>query len=59
MLFDEVFLKIFLHHNLIEKARKYGLFFYAYRLQDSVFHILFQKDELKMQMGLVHPQSIC
>ncbi|EEZ32997.1 predicted protein [Brucella sp. 83/13] len=28
-------------------------------MQDSVFHILFQKDEPRMQMGLVHPQSIC
>lgn len=55
----EVFLKKYYPKEVFEKARKIRLPGIGDGEGDAVFHILFEKDWLMMQMGLVHPKVIC
>jgi len=45
--------------EVFEKARKFWVSFPSAVIEHKLFHILFQKDCRKMQMGLVHPKVIC
>ncbi|PQZ31256.1 hypothetical protein CQZ93_06790 [Ochrobactrum vermis] len=57
--FDDVFLKFIVFVEVFEKTRKIGVSTTSAIIGDRLFHILFQKDCRKMQMGLVHPKVIC
>ncbi|SPL65426.1 hypothetical protein OHAE_1293 [Ochrobactrum soli] len=55
----EDFLKKYHPREAFEKARKIRVPSIGDGERDAVFHILFEKDWLMMQMGLVHPKVIC
>ncbi|MBR7653707.1 hypothetical protein C3731_13870 [Brucella oryzae] len=57
--FDDVFRKNFQLMEVFEKALKIGVSTVSSMIEHQLFHILFQKDCRKMQMGLVHPKVIC
>ncbi|MBB4094829.1 hypothetical protein [Brucella pecoris] len=57
--FNDVFQNFFGFVEVFEKARKIGVSTTSAIIEDQLFHILFQKDCRKGQMGLVHPKVIC
>ncbi|WP_176037297.1 hypothetical protein [Brucella tritici] len=56
---DDVFRNFFRFVEVFEKARKIAVLTMSSMIERQLFHILFQKDCRKMQMGLVHPKVIC
>jgi len=56
---DDVFRNFFRSVEAFEKARKIAVLAMSSMIECQLFHILFQKDCRKMQMGLVHPKVIC
>ncbi|MCH4539147.1 hypothetical protein DK867_11465 [Ochrobactrum sp. POC9] len=56
---DDVFRNFFRFVEVFEKARKIAVLTMSSMIERKLFHILFQKDCRKMQMGLVHPKVIC
>ncbi|RRY21943.1 hypothetical protein EGJ57_03995 [Brucella anthropi] len=57
--FGDVFRIFFKFVEAFEKARKFRVSMISSMIGRRLFHILFQKDCRKMQMGLVHPKVIC